>query len=160
MTAIEALTHNAVLHYSKVLSDERMEALIEESARLVTGYLQSQERVPDARQAVRSLRLKSAASRILECFESTGRAQRTTPFDEAGYRVAGQPTECWAQDGREPGRSGRLAWTSSELLSSDPRRPALRRRPIHLGRMGSVGTPPPGAVALLVQRRRAQKGYA
>jgi AcrR family transcriptional regulator len=39
VTAIEALTHNAVLHYSGMLSDEAMEALIEESARLVTGYL-------------------------------------------------------------------------------------------------------------------------
>jgi AcrR family transcriptional regulator len=39
VTAIEALTHNAVLHYSKMLSDETMEALIDEAARLVTGYL-------------------------------------------------------------------------------------------------------------------------
>jgi arginyl-tRNA--protein-N-Asp/Glu arginylyltransferase len=39
VTSIEALTHNAVLHYSKMLSDETMEALIDESARLVTGYL-------------------------------------------------------------------------------------------------------------------------
>jgi hypothetical protein len=39
VTAIEALTHNAVLHYSKMLSDEAMEALIEATARLVTGYL-------------------------------------------------------------------------------------------------------------------------
>ena len=39
VTAIEALTHNAVLHYSKMLSDETMEALVEETARLVTGYL-------------------------------------------------------------------------------------------------------------------------
>jgi AcrR family transcriptional regulator len=39
VTSIEALTHNAVLHYSKVLSDETMEALIDEGARLVTGYL-------------------------------------------------------------------------------------------------------------------------
>jgi len=38
-TTIEALTHNAVLHYSKVFSDEAMEALIDEGARLVTGYL-------------------------------------------------------------------------------------------------------------------------
>jgi len=67
VTSIEALTHNAALHYPKAISGETMEALIDESARLVTGYLQSQERVPDARQAVRSLRLKSAASRILEC---------------------------------------------------------------------------------------------
>jgi AcrR family transcriptional regulator len=39
MTSIEALTHNAVLHYSKTFSDETMEALIDEAARLVTGYL-------------------------------------------------------------------------------------------------------------------------
>lgn len=39
VTAIEALTHNAVLHYSKVFSDEAMEALIDEGARLVIGYL-------------------------------------------------------------------------------------------------------------------------
>ena len=39
VTSIEALTHNAVLHYSKMLSDEKMEALIDEGARLVTGYL-------------------------------------------------------------------------------------------------------------------------
>jgi len=39
VTSIEALTHNAVLHYSKMLSDETMEALIDETACLVTGYL-------------------------------------------------------------------------------------------------------------------------
>jgi AcrR family transcriptional regulator len=39
VTAIEALTHTAVLHYSKMLSDDMMEALVEEAARLVTGYL-------------------------------------------------------------------------------------------------------------------------
>jgi AcrR family transcriptional regulator len=39
VTSIEALTHNAVLHYSKLISDETMEALIDEGARLVTGYL-------------------------------------------------------------------------------------------------------------------------
>lgn len=39
VTAIEALTHNAVLHHSKMLSDERMDALIDEGARLVSGYL-------------------------------------------------------------------------------------------------------------------------
>jgi AcrR family transcriptional regulator len=38
VTSIEALTHNAVLH-SKMLSDATMEALIDEGARLVTGYL-------------------------------------------------------------------------------------------------------------------------
>ena len=39
VTSIEALTHNAVLHYSDVFSDEAMHALIDEGARLVTGYL-------------------------------------------------------------------------------------------------------------------------
>lgn len=41
VTTIEALTHNAVLHHSKMLSDEKMEALIDEGARLVTGYLKN-----------------------------------------------------------------------------------------------------------------------
>jgi AcrR family transcriptional regulator len=39
VTTIEALTHNAVLHNPKMLSDEAMETLIEEGTRLVTGYL-------------------------------------------------------------------------------------------------------------------------
>lgn len=39
VTTIEALTHNAVLHHGKVLTADRMEALIDEGARLVTGYL-------------------------------------------------------------------------------------------------------------------------
>jgi AcrR family transcriptional regulator len=39
VTAIEALTHNAVLHNSKMLSAEKMEVLINESAHLLTGYL-------------------------------------------------------------------------------------------------------------------------
>ena len=39
VTAIEALTHNAVLHHAERLADERMDALIDEGARLVTGYL-------------------------------------------------------------------------------------------------------------------------
>ena len=39
VTTIEALTHNAVLHHAKVMTDDRMEALIDEGARLVTGYL-------------------------------------------------------------------------------------------------------------------------
>jgi AcrR family transcriptional regulator len=39
VTAIEALTHNAVLHHSKMLSDDAMETLIDEGARLVVGYL-------------------------------------------------------------------------------------------------------------------------
>ena len=42
VTTIEALTHNAVLHHSRVLTDDRMEALIDEGARLVTGYLKGQ----------------------------------------------------------------------------------------------------------------------
>jgi AcrR family transcriptional regulator len=39
VTSIEALTHNAVLHYSKMLSNEAMEAVTDEVARLVIGYL-------------------------------------------------------------------------------------------------------------------------
>jgi AcrR family transcriptional regulator len=39
VTAIEALAHNAVLHHSKALGVDRMEALVDEGARLVTGYL-------------------------------------------------------------------------------------------------------------------------
>ena len=39
VTSIEALTHNAVLHHSKMLSDQAMETLINEGARLVIGYL-------------------------------------------------------------------------------------------------------------------------
>jgi len=39
VTSIEALTHSAVLHYPKLFSDEAMDALIDESARLVTQFL-------------------------------------------------------------------------------------------------------------------------
>lgn len=39
VTSIEALTHNAVLHHSKMIADERLEALIDEATCLVTGYL-------------------------------------------------------------------------------------------------------------------------
>jgi AcrR family transcriptional regulator len=39
VTSIEALTHTAVLHHSKTLSDEAMQALIDEGTRLVVGYL-------------------------------------------------------------------------------------------------------------------------
>ena len=39
VTSIEAVTHNAVLHHSKMLSDETTEALIDAAARLVVGYL-------------------------------------------------------------------------------------------------------------------------
>ena len=39
VTSIEALTHNAVLHHSKMMSDERMDALIDQATRLVIGYL-------------------------------------------------------------------------------------------------------------------------
>jgi AcrR family transcriptional regulator len=39
VTSIEALTHNAVLHYSKMLSDQAIEALTDETARLVIRYL-------------------------------------------------------------------------------------------------------------------------
>jgi AcrR family transcriptional regulator len=39
VTTIEALTHNAVLHHSRILSDEKMGTLIDEAVCLVTGYL-------------------------------------------------------------------------------------------------------------------------
>jgi AcrR family transcriptional regulator len=39
VTSIEALTHNAVLHHSKALSDDAMESLVEAGTRLVVGYL-------------------------------------------------------------------------------------------------------------------------
>jgi AcrR family transcriptional regulator len=39
VTSIEALTHRAVLHHSKMLSDEAMETLVDEATRLVVGYL-------------------------------------------------------------------------------------------------------------------------
>ena len=38
VTAIEAVTHNAVLHH-KMVSEEAMDALIDEATRLVLGYL-------------------------------------------------------------------------------------------------------------------------
>lgn len=38
VTSIEALTHTAVLHH-KIVSEEAMEALVEEATRLVVGYL-------------------------------------------------------------------------------------------------------------------------
>ena len=43
VTAIEALTHNAVLHHPGMLLEERMETLIDEGARLVIGYLKGVE---------------------------------------------------------------------------------------------------------------------
>jgi AcrR family transcriptional regulator len=39
VTSIEALTHTAVLHHADRLSDEAMDALVDEATRLVTGYL-------------------------------------------------------------------------------------------------------------------------
>jgi len=39
VTSIEALTHTAVLHRSDILSDEAVEALVDEATRLVVGYL-------------------------------------------------------------------------------------------------------------------------
>lgn len=40
VTSIEALTHTAVLHDSEFLSDDAVEALVDEATRLVVGYLQ------------------------------------------------------------------------------------------------------------------------
>ncbi len=39
VTAIEALTHNAVLHHSKSFSGVEMEALVDEGVRLIVGYV-------------------------------------------------------------------------------------------------------------------------
>lgn len=39
VTSIEALTHNAVLHHSRTLSEDAMESLVEAGTRLVVGYL-------------------------------------------------------------------------------------------------------------------------
>jgi AcrR family transcriptional regulator len=39
-TSIEALTHTAVLHHPEMLSDEAVETLVDETTRLVVGYLQ------------------------------------------------------------------------------------------------------------------------
>jgi arginyl-tRNA--protein-N-Asp/Glu arginylyltransferase len=39
VTSIEALTHNAVLHHSRTLSDQAMETLVDEGTRLVVRYL-------------------------------------------------------------------------------------------------------------------------
>ena len=39
VTSIEALTHNAVLHHARMLSDEAMDALVDEGTRLIVGYL-------------------------------------------------------------------------------------------------------------------------
>lgn len=39
VTSIEALTHNAVLHHSRMFPDEAMVALIEDTTRLVVSYL-------------------------------------------------------------------------------------------------------------------------
>jgi AcrR family transcriptional regulator len=41
VTSIEALTHTAVLHHPKVLSDEGMGTLVDEATRLVVRYLQN-----------------------------------------------------------------------------------------------------------------------
>ncbi len=39
VTTVEALTHNAVLHYSKSFAAASIEALVDEGTRLVVGYL-------------------------------------------------------------------------------------------------------------------------
>jgi len=41
VTSIEAATHNAVLNHSELLSDEGVEALVEEATRLVVSYLRA-----------------------------------------------------------------------------------------------------------------------
>lgn len=39
MTAVEALTHNAVLHHADAMTGEDMDGLVDEATLLVTGYL-------------------------------------------------------------------------------------------------------------------------
>jgi hypothetical protein len=39
VTSIEVLTHTAVLHGSELLSEDAVEALVDEATRLVVGYL-------------------------------------------------------------------------------------------------------------------------
>ena len=39
VTSIEALTHTAVLHHAENVSEEAVEALVDEATRLVVGYL-------------------------------------------------------------------------------------------------------------------------
>jgi AcrR family transcriptional regulator len=52
VTSIEALTHTAVLHRPDILSDEAVEALVDEATHLVTGYLRgSAPARPDLRPA-------------------------------------------------------------------------------------------------------------
>ena len=43
VTSIEALTHNAVLHHADLSSDEAVGALIDETTRLILGYLKPVE---------------------------------------------------------------------------------------------------------------------
>jgi AcrR family transcriptional regulator len=40
VTSVEALTHTAVLHHSESFSDEAFAALVDETTRLIVGYLQ------------------------------------------------------------------------------------------------------------------------
>jgi hypothetical protein len=40
VTAIEALTHTAVLHHPEMLTDAATAALVEEATRLIVRYLQ------------------------------------------------------------------------------------------------------------------------
>ena len=51
VTSIEALAHNAVLHRSKRLTDDAMEALVDEVVRLVIGYLKGRTSVRRWKQA-------------------------------------------------------------------------------------------------------------
>jgi len=62
-TAIEALAHNAVLHHGEMNSDAAVEALVEETTRLIVGYLMRGE---DARRNHR---------------RSRGPSKRATPGD-------------------------------------------------------------------------------
>lgn len=54
ITSIEALTHNAVLHHSRTLSDDAMGSLVQEGTRLVVGYLKGKASGPSRRTAGRA----------------------------------------------------------------------------------------------------------
>src|SRR3546814_16809833 len=68
-TSIEALTHNAVLHHPKTLSDEGMDALVDEGARLVVRYMTGRNHVST----------RSEASRVGKACVSTCRS-RWSPY--------------------------------------------------------------------------------
>jgi hypothetical protein len=49
VTSIEALAHNAVLNHAEVFSEGKMDALINQCARMVTGYLMNRDEALSSR---------------------------------------------------------------------------------------------------------------